>query len=87
MNLPQCSTCKIYRNGCPVHPQGVLGDDCLDFRLKYETGFTPQLTKEEQWRIFNTHPIFSGKCPQCSHIYNQLSDRTNWTCPVCNWHP
>jgi hypothetical protein len=37
MNLPQCSTCKIYRNGCSVDPQGVMRDDGLDFRLKYET--------------------------------------------------
>jgi|GEM_PF-1997249 len=36
MNLPQCLTCQIYRNGCSVNPQGVMGDDCLDFRLRYE---------------------------------------------------
>jgi hypothetical protein len=36
MNLSQCPTCQIYRNGCSVHPQDVMGDDCLDFRLRYE---------------------------------------------------
>ena len=45
MNLPQCSTFQIYRNGCSVNPQGVMGDDCLDFRLKYETEkVKPKLT-------------------------------------------
>ena len=87
MNLPQCSTCQIYRDGCSIYPQGVVGDDCLDFRLKYETGFTTHLTREEQLRIFDTHPIFSGRCLRCRHIYDQIGSRTNWTCPVCDWHP
>lgn len=87
MNLPQCSTCQIYRNDCPVHPLGVNGDDCLDFRLKYETELKPKLTREEQWQVFNTHPLFSGECPQCSHIYDQFSLRTDWTCPACGWQP
>jgi hypothetical protein len=87
MNLPQCLTCQIYRNGCSVHPQGVKGDRCLDFRLKYETEFASQMTSEEQWQIFNAHPVFSGKCLQCSHIYDKLSNRTNWTCPICSWRP
>lgn len=86
MNLPQCSACKIYRNGCPIHPQGSVGEVCLDFRLQYETGSIPQLTRDKQWQIFHTHPIFSGKCPQCGHKYDHISDLTNWTCPACNWH-
>jgi len=89
MNSFLCSTCQLYRDGCPVHPQGILGDNCPDHRLKYESDFTPQLTRSQQWEILNTHPFFTGKCSQCNHVYNQPSEPNSisWSCPVCNWQP
>jgi len=50
MNLQKCSSCQFARNPCPIHPLGVHGNDCLDFRLQYETDFTPTLTRGHWFR-------------------------------------
>ncbi|PZU91261.1 MAG: hypothetical protein DCE90_19860 [Pseudanabaena sp.] len=62
MNLPQCKTCKLYRGDlCLVHPQGMLGNSCDDYRLQYETDFPEnQLTRAQQWEILMTHPMFAA---------------------------
>jgi rubrerythrin len=31
-----------------------------------------------------THPVFSGRCPQCRYQYP--SDRLSWHCPICGWN-
>jgi hypothetical protein len=93
MNLPKCASCKFARNPCPIHPLDVHGDDCLDFRLQYKMDFTPTLTRNEQWQLLNTHPIFTDKCPQCDSVYESLDScsawivQTDWICPICDWKP
>jgi hypothetical protein len=43
-------------------------------------------TKEEQEKILDTHPLFTGLCPNCSHIFT-TSPPTGapWHCPACDW--
>ena len=46
--IPLCDSCQFYSSNnphlvCAVHPQGVSGDNCLDYRLKSDYIF------EEQW--------------------------------------
>lgn len=46
----------------------------------------PRLTREEQWEILNTHPLFTGVCPQCGHEFNKNNPpKIHWDCPSCNW--
>ena len=45
-----------------------------------------RLTREEQWHILNTHPLFTGVCPQCGHRFNLNNPpKIHWDCPICNW--
>jgi hypothetical protein len=43
-------------------------------------------TKEEQLDLLDTHPMFTGCCPECG--YKFLSDnppQVHWDCPNCTW--
>ncbi len=62
-------------------PDGYYWYDGELFPVRQST-----LTQEEQLQILDTHPIFTGKCPQCGHEF----DRNNlplihWDCPACGW--
>lgn len=45
--IPDCDRCQLYAHNphlvCAVHPSGVSGDRCLDFRLN------PNAEPEENW--------------------------------------
>ena len=45
--IPQCDRCLLYSHSaylvCGVHPSGIEGDRCLDFRPK------PNAEEEELW--------------------------------------
>jgi hypothetical protein len=43
------------------------------------TGITP----EERLAILNSHPLLTGKCPQCGADCNQQGYEAY--CPVCGW--
>jgi len=93
--IPDCDRCSLYAHNphlvCAVHPNGIDGDRCLDFRLdsnaKVEEQWSPQgyswyggelipnrpsrYTAQEQIKILDTHPFFTGVCPQCKHKFDQ----------------
>lgn len=112
MKIPDCNRCYFYTRSdyyvCPVHPYGVHGDSCLDFRENpniepddeelwapegysfYGDELIPNkpscYTAQEQLEILDTHPFFTGKCPQCSYQFDQKSPpAVHWDCPQCNW--
>lgn len=42
-------------------------------------------TREEQLQLLNTHPMFTGRCPQCGSEYEQdYRAVVHWDCP-CGW--
>ncbi len=42
------------------------------------------LTLEEQMHILDTHPLFTGVCPECGYRFPKENPRSvNWDCPVC----
>jgi len=43
-------------------------------------------TKEEQLELLDTHPLFTGKCPQCGYQFERdYTARVHWDCPECGW--
>ena len=108
--IPQCDRCLFYAKTpyllCPVNPNGIEGDRCLDFRPKptaeeeqlwepegyswYGGELIPNrrspLTQEEQLKILDTHPLFTGVCPECGYKFDlSKSPPVHWDCPQCGW--
>jgi rubrerythrin len=62
-------------------PEGYswYGDDLIENR---PSRYTP----EEQLEILDTHPFFTGTCPQCGHEFETSPPpHAPWPCPRCNW--
>ncbi len=108
--IPECDRCLLYSHDphlvCLIHPDGVDGNSCLDFRkdpnaeplelwepegATYYNGeliLQPQqrFTPEEQLELLNTHPMFTGSCPQCGAFMNRdYTSRVDWDCDNCDW--
>ena len=43
-----------------------------------------RLTQSDRELILNTHPLYTGKCPQCNYQFPK-DHHFNGECPVCNW--
>ncbi|MEH2096529.1 hypothetical protein CDG77_33475 [Nostoc sp. 'Peltigera membranacea cyanobiont' 213] len=90
---------------CIVHPDGVDGDSCLDFRedpnaepvelwepegATYYNGeliLQPQQrwTQQQKLELLDWHPMFTGRCPQCSSEFDRGdTSRVHWDCK-CGW--
>jgi len=45
-----------------------------------------RLTQEEQLELLETHPLFTGRCPQCRHELKELNHPSfEWQCDHCGW--
>ena len=44
-------------------------------------------TQEEQLELLDTHPLFTGKCPQCGYQFERdyTACCVHWNCPECGW--
>jgi hypothetical protein len=42
-------------------------------------------TQEEQLEILDTHPCFTGICPNCGYRFNPNNRIVHYDCPVCNF--
>lgn len=43
-------------------------------------------TREQQLELLDTHPMFTGICPQCGAFFNRdYTARVHWDCPECGW--
>ena len=85
---------------CAVHPQAPDGKSCLDWREdphaqsegeSYYDGElilqpTQHLTPEEQLELLDSHPLFTGVCPECCYDFSQNNPpAVHWDCPRCGW--
>jgi hypothetical protein len=44
-------------------------------------------TREEQQKILDTHPFFTGICPNCSRVFTTSPPpHTPWVCLACGWN-
>ncbi len=84
---------------CGIHPLGPVEIPCLDFAeiteqcqplgAAYygdELVIQPEhyLSTEERLEILDTHPLFTGKCPNCGEAIAQ-TPVVHWDCPGCKW--
>lgn len=43
-------------------------------------------TREEQMELLDTHPMFTGRCPQCERPFPRYEKPpVHWDCPQCGW--
>lgn len=43
-------------------------------------------TREQQLELLDTHPMFTGRCPQCGYEFERdYTARVHWDCPECRW--
>ena len=107
-----CDTCQFYSHDphlvCAIHPYGVDGDNCLDYRKRedlkeedeelsapqgycwYDGELIPirpqRLTNEERLELLDSHPLFTGTCPECGYQFpKNNSPKVHWDCPSCGW--
>ena len=40
-------------------------------------------TKDEQMKILDTHPFFTGLCPDCGYKFEKNSGSVSYKCLVC----
>lgn len=46
----------------------------------------PRLTPEQQLQILDTHPFFTGVCPECGYRFDRDNPpEVHWDCPRCGW--
>jgi len=44
------------------------------------------LTPQEKLELLDTHPMFTGRCPQCEMPYPQYDSLpVHWDCNQCGW--
>jgi hypothetical protein len=61
-------------------PEGYswYGDELIRDRSRY--------TCEEQIEILDSHPFFTGVCPQCRYDFDQNNlPAVHYDCPACGW--
>ena len=62
-------------------PQGYswYGDELIPNR-------TSRYTPEQQLQILDSHPFFTGVCPNCGYKFDKKNPpKVHWDCPVCDW--
>lgn len=45
-----------------------------------------RLTMEQRLGLLDTHPLFTGRCPNCERaIVRAIAGRVHWDCEYCGW--
>ncbi len=85
---------------CSLYPIGVDTEDCPDFKAKCqeeiweppgvtymgeEIVITGVLSYQQKLDLLDTHPIFTGRCPECESPIPYTSDRVHYDCNHCGW--
>jgi hypothetical protein len=73
-------------------PQGtkfIDGELVIDERSFYDGVEIIQpvnyLTPQEKLELLDTHPYFTGRCPQCKMPYSDDAAPVHWDCSYCGW--
>ncbi len=78
-----------YSNSFDLYPDGELWEPEGASYYNGELILQPQQrwTQEEQLELLDTHPLFTGKCPQCGYQFERdyTACCVHWNCPECGW--
>lgn len=72
-------------------PRFVNGDLVIGRDLSFYNGeeiIQPRQrwTPEEQLDLLDSHPMFTGRCPQCEVTFPRYDKPpVHWDCPACGW--
>jgi hypothetical protein len=84
---------------CGIHPSGSTETPCPDFALVVENwvpvgaayyggelvrDWPSYLSSADRLHLIETHPLFTGVCPQCRFRYPE-TPAVHWDCPNCGW--
>ena len=84
---PNTNTCIDFRedpNAEPVELWEPEGASYYNGELILQP---PQRwTLEQQLELLDTHPLFTGRCPQCEMTYPKYeTPPVHWDCSECGW--
>jgi hypothetical protein len=92
---PEGETCPYFAPDLDTQetelwePQGAryINDEPSYERITYGVKQAPQrLTTEQQLYLLDNHPLFTGKCSECGHIFNRdYTVLIHFDCPECGW--
>jgi predicted RNA-binding Zn-ribbon protein involved in translation (DUF1610 family) len=65
-------------SGCQGHRVTYLGEEIKQPPQRW--------TREQKLELLDTHPMFTGKCPQCGYTFDRdYTSRIHFDCPDCGW--
>jgi hypothetical protein len=83
--ISDCDRCLDFRPDPNIEeqqwsPEGYswYGDELISNRPS-------RYTLEEQSQILDTHPFFTGVCPQCRHRFDRDNLPVHFDCPECGF--
>jgi hypothetical protein len=116
--LECCQYCDFYAHSaymvCGVHPTGVEGNYCADFRVASAAAMVPddplvwygnrwqpqgasyygdepilepvqRRSSEHRLELLDSHPLFTGRCPQCERGIKAIAGQIHYDCENCGW--
>lgn len=86
---PQGDSCLDFREDPNAQAEELWEPEGASY-YNGELILQPQqrLTQQQQLELLDTHPMFTGKCPQCGYEFDRdWSARVHWDCPnsECGW--
>lgn len=97
---PQILICAIHPSGPPGNScadfaplasaqagQGLWEATVMSYYAGQPVpGYGRVVTVEEQWGLLESHPLFTGVCPQCGAEFDRSNPPpVHWDCAFCSW--
>jgi len=84
---PNTNTCPDFQENPNAEPEELWEPEGASY-YNGELILQPRQrwTLEQQLELLDTHPLFTGRCPQCEMTYPQYEmPPIHWDCPECGW--
>ena len=118
VKLECCQYCDFHAHSsyivCGIHPTGVEGNYCVDFRAASIEVVVPddlsdwcgdrwqpqgasyygdelileplqRRSLEQRLELLDSHPLFTGRCPQCERGIKAIAGQIHYDCENCGW--
>ncbi|MEZ2224708.1 MAG: hypothetical protein ACBR50_00320 [Microcoleus sp.] len=84
---PNGDTCPDFREDPNAEPEELWEPENASY-YNGELILQPRQrwTPEQQLELLDTHPLFTGRCPQCEMTYPKYeTPPVHWDCAECGW--